>query len=124
MTVDGEPVSTFGAVIRTSIAIPWERDTIVNVFSTTKTMTALCALILADRGELDFHAPVARYWPDLRMRGKPEVEVRHLLGHTAGLSGWEEPLSLEQLADWELCTSRLAAQAPWWTPGTHWDTTR
>jgi CubicO group peptidase (beta-lactamase class C family) len=98
--------------------IPWERDTIVNVFSTTKTMTALCALILADRGELDFHAPVARYWPEFAEAGKGEVEVRHLLGHTAGLSGWEEPLALEQLADWELCTSRLAAQAPWWAPGT------
>ncbi len=97
---------------------PWERDTIVNVFSTTKTMTALCALMLADRGELDFHAPVARYWPEFAQAGKADVEVRELMGHTAGLSGWEQRLELEELADWERCTSLLAAQAPWWKHGT------
>jgi CubicO group peptidase (beta-lactamase class C family) len=96
----------------------WDRDTIVNVFSTTKTMTALCALILADRGELDLHAPVARYWPEFAQAGKDGIEVRELLGHTSGLSGWEEPLALEELADWDRCTSLLAAQEPWWEPGT------
>ena len=96
----------------------WERDTIVNVFSTTKTMTALCALILADRGELDLHAPVARYWPEFAQAGKERVEVRELLGHTSGLSGWEERLEVQELADWDRCTSLLAAQAPWWEPGT------
>src|SRR5947209_12513840 len=117
--LDGEPVvDVWGGHQDVGRTIPWERDTIVNVFSTTKTMTALCALILVDRGELDLHASVARYWPEFADAGKGEVEVRHLLGHTAGLSGWEEPLAVEQLADWELCTSRLAAQAPWWTPGT------
>jgi CubicO group peptidase (beta-lactamase class C family) len=119
VTLDGEPVvDVWGGHQDVDRTIPWERDTIVNVFSTTKTMTALCALILADRGELDFDAPVARYWPEFAKAGKRDVEVRHLLGHTAGLSGWEEPLALEQLADWELCSSRLAAQAPWWAPGT------
>lgn len=97
---------------------PWERDTIVNVWSTTKTMTALCALILADRGELDLHAPVRRYWPEFAANGKEAVEVRHLLGHTAGLSGWQDPMKPEDLYDWEIATSRLAAQAPWWEPGT------
>jgi CubicO group peptidase (beta-lactamase class C family) len=96
----------------------WDRDTIVNVFSTTKTMTALCALILADRGELDFHAPVARYWPEFAQAGKERIEVREVLGHTSGLSGWEQPLAPEELADWDRCTSLLAAQAPWWEPGT------
>jgi CubicO group peptidase (beta-lactamase class C family) len=96
----------------------WERDTIVNVFSTTKTMTALCALILADRGELDLHAPVARYWPEFAQAGKELIEVRQLLGHTAGVSGWDERLAPEALADWERCTSLLAAQTPWWEPGT------
>jgi CubicO group peptidase (beta-lactamase class C family) len=98
--------------------VPWKGDTIVNVFSTTKTMTALCALILADRGELDFHAPVARYWPEFAAAGKAEIEVRELMGHTAGLSGWEQPLALEDLGDWERCTSLLAAQTPWWEHGT------
>ena len=96
---------------------PWERDTIVNVWSSTKTMLALSALMLADRGELDLHAPVARYWPEFAANGKDTVEVRHLLGHTAGLSGWTEPLTVDDLCDWELCCSRLAAQAPWWEPG-------
>jgi CubicO group peptidase (beta-lactamase class C family) len=81
-------------------------------------MTFLCALMLYDRGELDFHAPVATYWPEFAQAGKEKVEVRHIMGHTAGLSGWDEPLAAEQLADWDLCTQRLAAQAPWWEPGT------
>jgi CubicO group peptidase (beta-lactamase class C family) len=61
---------------------------------------------------------VARYWPEFGQAGKERIEVRQLLGHTAGLSGWSEKLALEELADWERCTSLLAAQAPWWAPGT------
>ncbi|MDA0365193.1 MAG: serine hydrolase, partial [Chloroflexi bacterium] len=97
---------------------PWERDTIINVYSTTKTMTALCALMLADRGELDLHAPVARYWPEFAQNGKGAIEVRHLLSHSSGLSGWEQPLTVHDLYDWEKATTLLAAQAPWWEPGT------
>jgi CubicO group peptidase (beta-lactamase class C family) len=97
---------------------PWERDTIINVWSTTKTMAALSALILADRGELDLHAPVARYWPEFKAGGKESVEVRHLLSHNAGLSGWQEPMAPEDLYDWEKAISALAAQEPWWEPGT------
>ncbi len=95
----------------------WERDTITNVWSTTKTMTALCALILADRGDLDLHAPVVRYWPEFGAAGKGEIEVRHLLGHTSGLSGWQERITVETLYDWEKATALLAAQTPWWEPG-------
>jgi CubicO group peptidase (beta-lactamase class C family) len=117
--LDGQPVvDIWGGHKDPAATEPWERDTIVNVFSTTKTMTALCALILADRGELDFHAPVARYWPEFADAGKERVEVRQLLGHTSGLSGWDTPMAVEDLADWERCTSLLAAQAPWWEPGT------
>ena len=97
---------------------PWERDTLVNVWSTTKGPTALCAHILADRGLLDLDAPVAAYWPEFAAAGKEGVLVRHLLSHRAGLSGLREPHSLAQLYDWELTTGRLAAQAPWWEPGT------
>jgi CubicO group peptidase (beta-lactamase class C family) len=115
----GEPVvDIWGGLADQSSGAPWERDTITNVWSTTKTMTFLCALMLADRGELDFHAPVSTYWPEFADAGKDAIEVRHVMGHTAGLSGWEEPLAPEQLADWELCTSLLAAQKPWWEPGT------
>ena len=116
--IDGEPVvDIWGGYCDADRTRPWEADTITNVFSTTKTMTFLCALVLADRGELDFHAPVARYWPEFKAAGKEGVEVRHLMGHTAGLSGWSEPMQLEDLGDWEKCTSLLAAQAPWWEPG-------
>jgi CubicO group peptidase (beta-lactamase class C family) len=111
-------VDIWGGYADSAKTTPWHEDTLVNVFSTTKTMVALCALILADRGELDFNAPVARYWPEFAQAGKDQVLVRHLLGHTSGLSGWEEPLEPEQLGDWERCTSLLAAQSPWWEPGT------
>ncbi len=96
----------------------WQRDTIVNVWSTTKTMAAVCVLMLADRGELDLDAPVSRYWPGFAEAGKEQVLVRHLMSHTSGLSGWEQPVGASQLADWDRCTSMLAAQAPWWEPGT------
>jgi CubicO group peptidase (beta-lactamase class C family) len=119
VTLNGEPrVDIWGGYKDTARTQPWERNTIVNVFSTTKTMTALCALILADRGELNLHSPVIRYWPEFAQAGKDRIEVRHLLGHTSGLAGWEEKLAVEDLADWERCTSLLAAQAPWWEPGT------
>ncbi|MEU5317701.1 serine hydrolase domain-containing protein [Streptomyces sp. NPDC021056] len=95
----------------------WERDTLVNVWSTSKGPVALCAHILADRGLLDFDAPVAAYWPEFAAAGKEKVLVRHLLSHRAGLSGPREPHSLEQLYDWELTTRRLAGTEPWWEPG-------
>ena len=115
--VDGEPVvDVWGGFADAGRTAPWERDTITNVFSTTKTMTALCALILADRGDLDLDAQVARYWPEFAAAGKDKVLVRHLLSHTAGLPHWEG--SVEELYDWSAATSRLAAQPLLWEPGT------
>jgi CubicO group peptidase (beta-lactamase class C family) len=93
---------------------PWDRDTLVNVWSTTKTMTFLVALMLYDSGELDFNAPVATYWPEFAANDKADIEVRHLMNHSAGLSGWQESIEPEDIADWDLATSLLAAQAPWW----------
>jgi CubicO group peptidase (beta-lactamase class C family) len=117
--IDGDPVvDIWGGTADEAGSTPWQADTITNVWSTTKTMTALCALLLADRGEIDLHGPVARYWPEFKAGGKESVEVRHLLGHTAGLSGWSEPMTVEDLYDWEKATSLLAAQTPWWEPGT------
>ena len=98
--------------------LAWERDTIVNVWSTTKTVTSLAALMLASRGQLDVYAPVARYWPEFAAAGKERVEVRHLLSHTSGVSGLDQPARVEDLYDWESSTSRMASQAPWWEPGT------
>jgi CubicO group peptidase (beta-lactamase class C family) len=117
--VDGRSVvDIWGGHLDEARTQPWEADTIINVWSTTKTMAALCALMLADRGELDLHAPVARYWPEFKEGGKEGVEVAHVLSHTAGLSGWQEPMQPEDLYDWEKATSLLAAQEPWWEPGT------
>ena len=116
--LDGEPVVDLWGGTIDDAGTPWEQDTIINVWSTTKTMTALSALVLADRGELDVDAPVARYWPEFSAAGKEDVLVRHLMAHTAGLPGWDEPMAAEDLYDWEKATSLLAAQAPWWEPGT------
>ncbi|MET8410125.1 serine hydrolase domain-containing protein [Streptomyces sp. NPDC005195] len=114
--VDGEPVvDVWGGFADAERTIPWQRDTITNVWSVTKTMTALCALVLADRGELDLAAPVGRYWPEFARAGKEKVLVRHLLAHTAGLPDWDGPI--EDLYDWPSATARLAAQTPQWEPG-------
>src|SRR4029079_10799772 len=88
---------------------PWGENTITNVFSTTKTMTALAALLLADRAGVDLDAPVASYWPEFAARGKGGIKVRHLLAHTSGVSGWEEPITLDDLYAREKSTALLAA---------------
>ncbi|MDA8058499.1 MAG: serine hydrolase [Actinomycetota bacterium] len=118
VALDGElVVDLWGGWADEDRTRPWQRDTIANVWSTTKTMTFVCCLILADRGELDLDAPVATYWPEFAAEGKDRVAVRHLLSHTAGLSGWDAPMRPEDLADWDRATAALAAQAPWWEPG-------
>ena len=96
----------------------WEEDTIVNVYSTTKTMSFLCALVLADRGQLDFHAKVTDYWPEYGANGKEATEVRHFMSHAAGVPGFDPAFkTAEELYDWQLCIENLAAQAPWWEVG-------
>ncbi|MFD4778981.1 serine hydrolase domain-containing protein, partial [Streptomyces sp. NPDC058427] len=117
--VDGRPVADlWGGWADGARTRLWEQDTLVNVWSTGKGPTALCAHILADRGLLDLDAPVAAYWPEFAAAGKEAVLVRHLLSHRAGLAGLREPHGLAELYDWELTTSRLAATEPWWEPGT------
>jgi CubicO group peptidase (beta-lactamase class C family) len=119
VVLDGElVVDLWGGHLDEARTTPWQRDTIVTVFSATKVMTNLCALLLADRGEIGLDQPVARYWPEFAAAGKERVEVRHVLGHTAGLPGFTEPVSVDDMYDWERMTSLLAAQEPWWEPGT------
>ena len=118
-TLDGETVvDIWGGHADAEKTRAWERDSIVNVYSTTKTMTALTALLIADRGDLDFDAPVAKYWPEFAANGKADIKVSHVMSHSAGLSGWKAPITKTDLYDWDKCTSLLAAQAPFWTPGT------
>lgn len=117
--IDGElVVDIWGGHADAARTVPWGEDTIVNVFSSTKTVTSLAALMLIDRGQLDPHAPVAEYWPEFAANGKQAVEVRHLLSHTSGLSGWDPPFTTDDMYDWDKSTKLLAAQAPWWRPGT------
>jgi CubicO group peptidase (beta-lactamase class C family) len=118
-TKNGETVvDLWGGFADPARTRPWVKDTIINVYSTTKTMTALIALLLADRGQLDFDAPVARYWPEFAANGKERIKVSHLMSHSAGLSGWKEKITTSDLYDWEKVTALLAAQAPFWEPGT------
>lgn len=97
---------------------PWEHDTVVNLWSISKTITNLAALILVDRGLIDLDEPVARYWPEFAAVGKEQVLVRHVLSHSSGVAGWEPPFSVAQMCDTDSAARRLARQAPWWEPGT------
>ncbi len=117
--VDGESVvDIWGGYADRAKTVEWGENTIVNVFSSSKTVTALAALILIDRGLLDPFAPVATYWPEFAANGKRDIEVRQIMSHTSGVSGWEMPFALGDMYDWKKSTDQLARQAPWWPPGT------
>jgi CubicO group peptidase (beta-lactamase class C family) len=117
--VDGvRAVDLWGGFRDPARTVPWSERTITNVWSSTKPVTALAALMLVDRGELDVNAPVARYWPEFAAGGKQDVTIRHLMSHSTGVSGLDQPAATEDLYDWEKATSRMAAQEPWWEPGT------
>ncbi len=118
-TVDGElVVDLWGGWADAARTRPWEKDTIVNVYSTTKTIVALVALLLADRGELDWDAPVAKYWPEFAAEGKSAVKVRHLLSHQAGLPNLPKEAAPDDIYDWDKMTSLLAAKELEYAPGT------
>lgn len=116
---DGEPVvDIWGGYRNAAKSVPWTRGTLTNVWSTTKTVTSLAALMLVDRGVIDVDAPMSSYWPEFAANGKESVLVRHILSHTSGVSGWEDPCTLEDIYQTRSAAARLAAQAPWWEPGT------
>lgn len=97
---------------------PWNKDTIVKVYSTNKIINAICALILVDRKLLDLDAPVAKYWPEFSQSDKQKLPVRYLFSHSSGLAGFDEKISIEDLKDWNKIVNILAKQKPWWEPGT------
>jgi CubicO group peptidase (beta-lactamase class C family) len=118
-TVEGEFVVDIWAGHRDAAKTqPWAEDTIVCVYSSTKTMTSLCALMLADRGQLDLDAPVFNYWPEFKANGKEGVLVKHVLSHSAGLPVFSHRLTTKELYDWDLVCADLAQQATLWEPGT------
>ena len=93
---------------------PWGRDSLVQPYSVTKPFAAVCALVLADRGDLDLDAPVQRYWPEFTA----PATVRHVLSHQAGVVALNEPCPTETFYDWTRMCDLLAAQTPQWEPGT------
>ncbi|HKV54400.1 MAG TPA: serine hydrolase domain-containing protein [Candidatus Binataceae bacterium] len=119
VTLEGRPVvDLWGGHADKARTKPWTRDTIVNVYSATKGFAATCVNRLADQGLIDLDAPVARYWPEFAQAGKERLPVRFILSHRAGLPAVRKPLPDGALLDWQVMTSALAEQEPWWEPGT------
>jgi CubicO group peptidase (beta-lactamase class C family) len=118
VTLAGEPVvDLWGGLARPTEQTPWGQDTIALIWSATKGATALCAHVLASRGQLDLDAPVVRYWPEFGQAGKEQITIAMLLSHQAGLAVVREPLPPGAFYNWELMTHTLAAQEPLWKPG-------
>ena len=116
--VDGQPVvDLWGGVADPTTGTPWQRDTIVGVFSATKGVTAIGANLAIERGTLDPNAPVAAYWPEFAANGKEAITVRQVLGHRAGLPFVEGMFTLDEALSWHPVVKALAAQAPFWEPG-------
>lgn len=119
VTLDGSFVVDIWAGDADRAGTAWQRDTLVNVFSVTKTMAAIPVLMLADRGVLDLDAPVASYWPEFAQNGKESITVAQVMSHSSGLPAFDPPIpDVEFLYDWDACCERLASQEPWWEPGT------
>jgi len=119
ISVDGENVvDLWAGELVDAGGETWKEDTIVNVWSTTKTMAATVMLMLADRGLLDFNEKISRYWPEFAQKGKENIEVRHIMSHSAGLSAVEQPIVFADFCNHDRIAGLLAAQAPLWEPGT------
>jgi CubicO group peptidase (beta-lactamase class C family) len=118
ISVEGRNVvDVWGGWADGAMTRPWERDTLACVFSCTKGVVAVLALLLVEDGRLDLDAPVARYWPEFAQGGKAELPVRYLLTHEAGLPALSRPMPFGSLSDWDAMVTALAAQEPWWEPG-------
>lgn len=118
VTLEGRTVvDLWGGFADEQRSRPWRRDTLANVYSSTKGITAIAAHRLVDEGRLDLDAPVARYWPEFAAAGKEALPVRYLLSHEAGLAAVRKPLVPATLYDWDAMCAALAEQEPWWQPG-------
>ena len=118
-TINGKPVlDLWAGHADKATTRPWARDTLVNVYSTTKGLAAICAHRLVDQGRLDLDAPVAKYWPEFAAAGKAEIPVSFLLSHRAGVPAVKKQLPADAYFNWPVMCAALAAQEPWWKPGT------
>ena len=119
VTVGGQTVvDLWGGTANTKTGTPWTDETVSIVFSSTKGATAICAHVLASRGQLDLDAPVASYWPEFAQAGKENIQVKMLLNHQAGLPAVRKDLPQGAYADWDLMVDALAKEEPFWEPGT------
>ena len=117
--VDGElVVDLWGGHADAARSRPWQSDTLINTYSTTKGMAATVVGVLADAGLIDYGAPVAHYWPEFAAAGKREVTVAQLLSHQAGICGPRERVEMAEIYDWDRLCAILAAQWPFFEPGT------
>jgi CubicO group peptidase (beta-lactamase class C family) len=118
-TLDGKPIfELWGGHADKAKTKPWTRDTLVNVWSTTKGVASICAHRLVDQGKLDLNAPVAKYWPEFAQAGKDKIPVNYLLTHRAGLPAVRKQLPMDAYSNWPVMCAALAEQEPWWEPGT------
>ena len=119
LSVNGEKaVDLWGGIANKDTGEPWQEDTVSIVFSCTKAATALCAHMLIDQGKLDLNAKVAQYWPEFATNGKENTTVSMMLNHESGVPALREPVKEGGVCDWEYMCERLAAEEPFWEPGT------
>ncbi len=110
-------VDLWGGVADVTTGRPWNEDTLVLVYSTTKGVTAMCANRLAQEGRIEVEAPVSTYWPEFAQAGKEQVTVADLLSHKAGLAWVDGSMTPDEVFAWDPVVAALEAQAPSWPPG-------
>ncbi|MGN6147376.1 MAG: serine hydrolase domain-containing protein, partial [Rhizomicrobium sp.] len=119
VSVGGKPVvDLWGGHADIANTRPWQRDTLVNVFSVGKALCALAACRLAEQGLVDIDEPVAKLWPEFAKHGKDTITLRHILTHRSALPAIDAPLPDGAALDWQTMSHALEEQAPWWEPGT------
>ncbi|MEM6582897.1 MAG: serine hydrolase domain-containing protein [Pseudomonadota bacterium] len=96
---------------------PWEADTTICVYSTTKALTALCLALLVDRGQIQYDDLVSKYWPEYGTAGKEPTTIAHFLSHQSGCPAIREKTEMDEFMNFDLICRRLAAQEPYWVPG-------
>jgi CubicO group peptidase (beta-lactamase class C family) len=111
-------VNLWGGFTEASRTWPWQEDTLTSVLSGTKGLTSTCVHQLADRGQIDLQAPVARYWPEFAQAGKEKITIAMVMSHRSGVIGPRTRMRWQDVADWDLACERLTAAEPWWEPGT------